>query len=51
MTAPNPQQADPEPHAGPAQGADTPPNEGESAQDPAEGADDVDPPTAGSPRG
>ncbi len=28
-----------------------PPNEGESAQTPAEGADDVDPPTPGSAKG
>lgn len=52
MTAPNPSQQ-PEPasdgkHADASRNA---PNTGQSSQDPVEGADDVDPPTEGSPRG
>ena len=52
MTAPNQQQpADYEPHAGQVKGPEQAPNQGVSSQDPVEGADDVDPPTEGSPRG
>ncbi len=51
MTAPNQQNPDPEPHAGQAQDPDEASNPGKSAEDPAEGADDVDPPIEGSPRG
>lgn len=51
MTAPNQQQPDPEPNARQGKGLEQAPNEGVSAQDPAEGADDVNPPTEGSPRG
>jgi len=51
MTASNPQQPDSDPQAGQGKGTEDAPNEGVSAQDPAEGADDVNPPTEGSPRG
>jgi hypothetical protein len=50
MTAPN-QQPDPDAHAGQGKDLENAPNEGVSAQEPAEGADDVNPPTEGSPRG
>jgi hypothetical protein len=50
MTAPDQQNPDPEPHAGQGDLANAP-NKGTSAEDPAEGADDVEPATEGSPRG
>jgi hypothetical protein len=50
MTAPNQQNPDPEPGAGQGNDADKP-IDGVSTPEPAEGADDVNPPLPGSPRG
>jgi hypothetical protein len=49
MTAPDQQKPDAEPHAG--QEATLKPGSGVSAQEPAEGSEDANPPVEGSPRG